>query len=180
MKKIEKLTKALQEVEAEIAKVSFERKDTSQKSGRYFRTVKADLSDVLVIAKYDRTRHLNTYICVGKEHAELAEKLKQAQALESAEWARIARVRESKWAKESIQEARDYAKKQIEEGAVGTNYIKVLIEGNTHIYWAHPGYGHSDYNKGKAMPNTPKHREAAREINRMLVEAGLKAEIELI
>jgi len=29
----------------------------------------------------------------------------------------------------------------------GTNYCKIMIEGNTHIYYASADYGHSDYNK---------------------------------
>jgi hypothetical protein len=37
----------------------------------------------------------------------------------------------------------------------GTNYFKTLIEGNTGIYFAHPYYGHSDYNKGRIFDKTP-------------------------
>lgn len=32
-----------------------------------------------------------------------------------------------------------------------TNYFKVLIEGNTGIYYAHPDYKHSDYNKSRVF-----------------------------
>ena len=36
-----------------------------------------------------------------------------------------------------------------------TNYFKVLIEGNSGIYYAHPAYGHSDYNKSRIFDKTP-------------------------
>lgn len=32
-----------------------------------------------------------------------------------------------------------------------SNYSKILIEGNSNIYWASPVYGHSDYNKSIAI-----------------------------
>lgn len=31
----------------------------------------------------------------------------------------------------------------------GTNYFKIMIEGNNNIYYAHPEYGHRDYNKSR-------------------------------
>lgn len=37
----------------------------------------------------------------------------------------------------------------------GTNYFKVLIEGNTGIYYASPAYAHSDYNKSRVFAKTP-------------------------
>ena len=37
----------------------------------------------------------------------------------------------------------------------GTNYFKVLIEGNTGIYYAHPFYGHNDYNKSRVFDKNP-------------------------
>jgi len=36
-----------------------------------------------------------------------------------------------------------------------TNYFKVLIEGNTGIYYASAAYGHSDYNKSRVFNKTP-------------------------
>lgn len=48
------------------------------------------------------------------------------------------------------------------------NYKKVLIEGNTHIYWAHPYYGHKDYNKSIWRKNTPENRVKMRIINNFL------------
>ena len=36
--------------------------------------------------------------------------------------------------------------------AKGTNYFKVLIEGNTSIYYASAVYGHRDYNKCRVFP----------------------------
>ena len=37
----------------------------------------------------------------------------------------------------------------------GTGYFKILIEGNTGIYYASPAYGHSDYNKSRVFAKTP-------------------------
>jgi hypothetical protein len=31
----------------------------------------------------------------------------------------------------------------------GSNYFKVMIEGNSGIYYAHPDYQHNDYNKSR-------------------------------
>lgn len=60
----------------------------------------------------------------------------------------------------------NFAKLQKKEGK--SNYLKVLIGGNSSIYWASPEYGHSDYNKSIAMPNTEKNRAIARVINKYL------------
>ena len=38
----------------------------------------------------------------------------------------------------------------------GTNYHKVMIMGNTGIYYASPVYGHSDYNKVRIMDINPR------------------------
>lgn len=42
-----------------------------------------------------------------------------------------------------------FAKSQKKEGK--SNYSKILIKGNTNIYWASETYGHNDYNKSIAM-----------------------------
>lgn len=47
-------------------------------------------------------------------------------------------------------------------------YTKRLIIGHTHIYWASPAYGHSDYNKSIFGDNTPRNRRKAELINSML------------
>lgn len=54
-----------------------------------------------------------------------------------------------------------YPKKAIEllrnsQGLKNTNYFKILIEGNKNIYYAHPEYGHEDYNKSIAFPKNTK------------------------
>lgn len=49
-----------------------------------------------------------------------------------------------------------------------TSYSKMLIIGNSNIYWASPVYQHSDYNKSKAMVNNEKNREIAAKINKIL------------
>jgi len=41
------------------------------------------------------------------------------------------------------------------KNAKGTNYFKTLIFGNTGIYFAHPFYRHSDYNKSRLFDITP-------------------------
>lgn len=47
-------------------------------------------------------------------------------------------------------------------------YTKRLIIGHTHIYWASPAYGHSDYNKSIFGDNTAKNRRKAELINKLL------------
>lgn len=37
-----------------------------------------------------------------------------------------------------------------------TNYFKVMIEGNSGIYYASPAYGHSDYNKTRLFDKNKK------------------------
>lgn len=59
-----------------------------------------------------------------------------------------------------------YAKRQKAEGH--SPYSKMLIVGNKNIYWASPEYGHADYNKSIALPNTERNRRAATIINHYL------------
>ena len=59
-----------------------------------------------------------------------------------------------------------YAKRQKAEGY--SPYSKMLIVGNNNIYWASPSYGHADYNKSIALPNTARNRRAAALINHYL------------
>lgn len=61
-----------------------------------------------------------------------------------------------------------FAKQQVRGGSMGTNYAKVLIEGNSNIYWAHPSYGHRDYNKSRALENNEANRLLAAKINAYL------------
>ena len=49
-------------------------------------------------------------------------------------------------------------------------YSKILIFGNTNIYWASPIYQHDDYNKSIAMPRTQKNEKLAYLINRILIK----------
>lgn len=58
--------------------------------------------------------------------------------------------------------------KEMERNRNAGNYKKILIEGNTHIWWASPVYGHSDYNKSIFAPNTPKNRRKMEIINAFL------------
>jgi hypothetical protein len=64
-----------------------------------------------------------------------------------------------------IMNAMAFMRIQINNGTIHTNYRKVLIEGNRNIYWAHPGYRHSDYNKHIAFPNTERNRRVMNLIN---------------
>ena len=41
------------------------------------------------------------------------------------------------------------------KNAVDTNYFKLMVKGNTGIYYAHPAYGHADYNKHRVCDITP-------------------------
>ena len=49
-------------------------------------------------------------------------------------------------------------------------YSKILIFGNTNIYWASPIYQHDDYNKSISMPKNPKNEKLAYLINRILIK----------
>lgn len=55
-----------------------------------------------------------------------------------------------------------------------SSYSKILIEGNTNIYWASPVYLHSDYNKSRAMENTPENRKIMELVNKMLAKHNIK------
>lgn len=63
-----------------------------------------------------------------------------------------------------IARAINYAK-QCKNGSV---YQKILIEGNNNIYWASPIYGHADYNKSIAFPNTEEFRKISVIINNFI------------
>ena len=51
--------------------------------------------------------------------------------------------------KSNVQKVRELIKWSLETKS--TNYFKVLIEGDMGIYYAHPYYGHSDYNKSRVF-----------------------------
>jgi hypothetical protein len=55
--------------------------------------------------------------------------------------------------KSNVQKVKELIKWSLE--AKGTSYFKLLIEGNTGIYYASPVYGHSDYNKTRLFNKTP-------------------------
>ena len=67
-----------------------------------------------------------------------------------------------------IKDAIEWAKWQKDKGLMTTIYAKILIEGNTNIYWASPVYGHSDYNKSVAFENNGVNRKVAQLINKYL------------
>jgi len=50
----------------------------------------------------------------------------------------------------------------------GTNYYKVFILGNTGIYYAHPIYGHADYNKTRVCNITPYTKRLMNYFNNLL------------
>lgn len=59
-----------------------------------------------------------------------------------------------------------YAIKQKKSGK--SNYSKILVVGNSNIYWCSPVYLHSDYNKSTALENNEKNRNLALTINKYL------------
>lgn len=58
--------------------------------------------------------------------------------------------------------------KRMKENKAAGNYKKVLIEGNKHIFWASPIYGHADYNKSIWRENTADNRAKMEIINNYL------------
>lgn len=64
----------------------------------------------------------------------------------------------------TIQDAK--SEKKVKKG----RYSKILIFGNTNIYWASPIYQHSDYNKCIAMPRNAKTEKLANLINQILIK----------
>jgi hypothetical protein len=170
MKTTEILTKKLSKIEAQISEVSFERRDTSVKSGRHYTTLKADTKGVIIFETKRRTPHLNTYICVDEQNRELIEQYyKIKEELEKAH--------KKQFIRESINKAIEAVERDIAAGTHLTNYGKMFIQGITNIYYAHPVFKHSDYNKWRAMPNTPKHWKIAQELNKKLIDAGMKIDI---
>jgi len=168
MRTTEILTKKLSKIEAEILKASFERRDASiRTSGRHYTTIKADTEGLIIFETKRRTPHLNTYICVDEQYKELIEQYyKIKEELEKAH--------KKQFVRESINKSIEAVERDIVAGTHLTNYGKMFIQGNTNIYYAHPFYKHSDYNKWKAMPNTPKHWKIAQELNKKLIDAGMK------
>lgn len=49
--------------------------------------------------------------------------------------------------KSNVQKVRELIKWSLK--CKNTNYFKIMIEGNSGIYYASPAYGHSDYNKSR-------------------------------
>jgi hypothetical protein len=56
--------------------------------------------------------------------------------------------------------------------AKGSNYFKIMIEGNTNIYYAHPVYGHSDYNKSRLFPKNTQTLKLMQLFNAIVKVAG--------
>lgn len=174
MKKTQQIQKELNRINSEIAKVSFELKDTSfRRSGGYFGTDKADTNGVVIVRTIARTKYLNTYVCVSLNHSQLVNELRGCEAALRSEELRLAKRAYNKWANDSINYCTRFVDEQIADGTVNTNYVKVFVVGNNNIYGAHPFYQHSDYNKFRAMPNTAKHRAIANSLNAKLIAAGV-------
>jgi hypothetical protein len=170
MKATEILTKKLSKIESQVSKVSFERRDTSVKSGKYYSTIKADTEGVIIFETHRRTPHLNAYICVDEQYRELIEQYYKVKA-------ELDEANKKQFVRESIKKSIEAVERDIAAGNHLTNYGKMFIQGNTNIYYAHPFYKHSDYNKWRAMPNTPKHWKIAQELNKKLIDAGMKIDI---
>jgi hypothetical protein len=174
MKKLEILNAKLTKLKNQLDLVSFERKDTSyRRSGGYFGTDTANLTGVIVVKTFARTKYLNTYVCVDFSQQELVNSLKAAQTYVNSEYERLNKISQKRRERESINDAIEFCERQIKEGTIFTNYAKMFIVGNKNIYAAHPYFGHSDYNKWCAMPNTAKHRKVAEQLNQRLIQSGL-------
>jgi hypothetical protein len=65
-----------------------------------------------------------------------------------------------------ISKAIRYAMQQKKAGK--SPYSKILVVGNSNIYWASPVYLHQDYNKSIALENNEKNRKLALTINKYL------------
>lgn len=65
-----------------------------------------------------------------------------------------------------ISKAIRYAMQQKKAGK--SPYSKILVVGNSNIYWCSPIYLHSDYNKSIAFENNEKNRKLALIINKYL------------
>lgn len=65
----------------------------------------------------------------------------------------LLRVTNSTPAESNVQKVRRLLSQSLK--AINGNYLKVLIEGKTGIYYAHPVHGHSDYNKSRVFDKTP-------------------------
>lgn len=87
----------------------------------------------------------------------------------------LIRIKEQrKYERECIAYARSIVERDIKSGTINTSYGKVFIQGHRNIYYAHPYFGHEDYNKARLMPNTPKHWRVAQELNKMIETAKTK------
>lgn len=172
--KYQTLTKKIEEIKGELNAVSFERKDTSKRRSKgYFGTKKAKTSDVIVVETFARTRYLNTYVCVAREQQLLVDRYNEAKAQLETEKLRLLKIAQRKWASQSIIDTTKLIENDIDSGIIHTNYGKRLFVGNSNIYYAHPHYGHNDYNKAMVMPNTAKHRKIAVELNQRIENALL-------
>lgn len=172
MKKLQKIQKEIEKINAEIAAISIEIKDTSyRRSGGYYGTDKADTTGLVIVKTIERTKYLNTYICLNPEYKHLADKYNGLVSMQTNEYKRLNKLAQNKWAKESIQKAQEMAERDIANGTIFTNYGKRFIMGNKNIYYAHPEYRHSDYNKAQVMPNTPKHWAVAEQLNAIINSA---------
>lgn len=81
MRTLKSLNKDLEIAQEKLDAVSFERKDTSfRRKGGYFGTHSADLTNVIVVYKYARTRYLYTYTCIYAENVHLFEKVNEIKA----------------------------------------------------------------------------------------------------
>jgi len=57
---------------------------------------------------------------------------------------------------------------------IGSNYYKVMIEGNKNIYYASPDYGHADYNKSRIWPNNERGHKLMNLFNSILAKRAGK------
>ena len=68
--------------------------------------------------------------------------------------------------KTDIQKIKQLLKQSINNK--GNNYFKILIEGNSGIYYAHPIYQHRDYNKSRIFDKNEKTLKLMRLFNQII------------
>jgi len=161
MNKLEKLNRKRELLNEELFALSFERKDISQRSGKWYSTKKPYLKDVIVIKTISRTKYLCTYVCVSLEHQFKVTLLRTLELEFDIEYTK-------NFQKEHLKNAKAMVQRDIENGTILTNYAKRFIQGHKNIYYAHPEYMHWDYNKVSSMVNTAKNWKAALKLNRLL------------
>lgn len=110
---------------------------------------KKQIEQVKNIKAWNSTRFHGNRKFVGEL---TVEQFKEIIAKKSArEYSKI--INSTKSVKSNVQLVRELINRS--QDNIDTNYFKTMIEGGTGIYYAHPAYAHSDYNKSRLFDKTP-------------------------